>query len=926
MPHLGALRAAARIARRDARRAKGRTALVALLVGLPAFAGTAGGVLIQSTTPTDATYARYALGDADAGREVVQARVGPHHAADVRQSVRGDSASWGTSSVPEPAVAEHERSLADALPDGDRLLLVVRAAAALSTQDRAVPAPTDVLALPEDGDVSAVFPVDAGLLPATAHELALSADTAERLGAGVGDAVAMEIGGTTREMTVTGTLADVPTGPRVVTGPGAVAVPESASAVEGPAGGPSVTVEWFVVGPEPVTWDHVLAVNAVGSVATSRAVLLDPPTPDQVPGYTEGAGYDAGTVALGAGIAAVILLEAVLLIGPAFAMGARRNERQLAMLAAAGAERRTLRHVVLLTGLVTGLAAAVGGVATGLLTAVVVRAAAHLLGHPYVFPDLRVPWLVVVGVAVLGTLAATLAAWLPSRRAARVDVVAALAGRRPPVRNGRRLAVVGAVVAVAGLVAAVVGAVMSVPTVLVGGVVALELGVVAAAGALVGAAALLAPRLGVTGRIALRDAARNRSRTAPAVAAVVAAVAGITAGAVYLQSGQDRSARLYAPFAAVGTVAVELPAAATATAADLDRSLDAAAGALEEHLPVTAVQRVGVAVPVEQEAGVDTWVALRTPPENECPLWAPGGGDMSRAERAAAARDGRCRERGGSGQVVWVSSGSTTLVDDGSAVGALGFEGSPRAAQALADGRAVVSSALHLRSDGTVRVAVERYEGGAAETVTVVEADLPAELVELPGIQYGLVLPPEALDRLQLEVLPVGLVAAVSRPPAPAEEAAVEAALGAEALVHVEHGNPYGQPALELLVLVAAAVVVGLATTGISVALAAAEARPDLATLAAVGAEPRTRRRFTAAQAGVVSVLGTTLGVLAGLALGWVLVTAERYRWAVPDYGWQLSVPAAAVLGIAVGVPLLAVLVGYAASRSRMPVVRRVAA
>ena len=92
-----------------------------------------------------------------------------------------------------------------------------------------------------------------------------------------------------------------------------------------------------------------------------------------------------------------------------------------------------------------------------------------------------------------------------------------------------------------------------------------------------------------------------------------------------------------------------------------------------------------------------------------------------------------------------------------------------------------------------------------------------------------------------------------------------------------------------------------------------------------MGADPRTRRRFTAAQAGVVSGLGTGLGVLAGLALGWVLVTAERYRWELPDPTWQVSVPWATVLATLVAVPLLAVAVGYAAARSRLPVVRRLA-
>src|SRR5690606_28972856 len=167
--------------------------------------------------------------------------------------------------------------------------------------------------------------------------------------------------------------------------------------------------------------------------------------------------------------------------------------------------------------------------------------------------------------------------------------------------------------------------------------------------------------------------------------------------------------------------------------------------------------------------------------------------------------------------------------------------------------------------------------------------------------------------------------AAVSRPPTPAEEPPARSARGTDGQLAVERGNPFGRPGSGRLRLVGAAVVVGLAATGISSALAAAEPRARPATPGAGGAASRTRRRFMAARAGVVSGIGTSLGVLAGLALGWVLVMAERYRWEIPDYDRVLAVPWEAVAGIAVGVPLLAMAVGFVATRSRLPVVRRVA-
>src|SRR5450756_401831 len=332
------------------------------MVGLPVLAGSAGAVLLQSQNPTDATYARWVLGDE------AQAHVSVNLGGEVTQDVVGAAFSGSGSGSAEISPAEYERSLAGALPAGDQLLRVLRGFARLSTPERAVPATTDVLVLPADGDLSSVFPTQDGVLPTRADQVALNEKTVERLGVGVGDAVTVEPpDGDARQVTVSGILAPTAQGPWVVVGPGGLAAPPSVSAGQ-PWGGQVVTsVEWYVVGPEPVTWEHVLAVNGLGSAVTSRAVVADPPPREAVPYWAQGGGtrVSSGSVALGAAIAAMVLLEAALLIGPAFAVGARRHQRQLALLAAAGAERRTLRHVILLSGVVTGLMAAAGATVAG---------------------------------------------------------------------------------------------------------------------------------------------------------------------------------------------------------------------------------------------------------------------------------------------------------------------------------------------------------------------------------------------------------------------------------------------------------------------------------------------------------------------------------------------------------------------------------
>lgn len=917
----GGLRVAGRIARRDARRAKGRTALVAVMVGLPVLAGSAGAVLLQSQNPTDATYARWVLGDE------AQAKVSMNYGDAIQQDVLGQAFTGSGTGSDDLGLAAYERSLASALPVGDQLLRVLRGTARLSTPERKVPATTDVLALP-DGDLSSVFPTQDGVLPTSADQVALNETTVERLGVGLGDAVTVgPPDGEARQVTVSGILAPSAQGPRVVIGPGGLAAPTSTSVGEPWDGMAVTTVEWYVMGPEPVTWEHVLAVNALGSAVTSRAVVADPPPRESMPSSQGSAGVDSGTVALGAAVAAMVLLEAALLIGPAFAVGARRHQRQLALLAAAGADRRTLRHVILLSGVVTGLGASVAATVLGLLVAVTIRAVVRARSGIFRMPDLQVPWLSLFGFIAVGTLVAAMAAWLPARRAARVDVVAALAGRRADARPRRRVAVVGVVLAAVGAAAAVAGAATGRTVVLVAGVLALEIGVVAASGALVSVVARLAPHFGVIGRIALRDAARNRTRTAPAVAAVIAAIAGITAGAVYYQSSQEYQASLYAPVAAVGTVTVHFPLAHTG--ADAAELVDAAEAVLREDLPVTDVYPVHLAVPPvvndEPTGQARTSLTATPPPDQLCPLWSVAA--PTSAEYRAAATDPRCEMEGRGGAMIWMSNqtGSTVLVDDGTVVAALGFEESGRAAQALADGLVVVGSERAIWPDGTAHLEVTQSDAGGQESAVVAKAALPAVAIRLPNSAYDPVLPPGALEDLGLTSEVAGLIGTVSRPATPAEEATATAGLGGDALLWTEHGNPWDQPSPIMLVLVIAALAVGLAATGISVVLSAVESRPDLATLAAIGAEPRARRRFTAAQAGVISVLGGTLGVAAGLMLGWVLVTGERFRYDMPQLGWQVVVPWPTVAAIAVGIPLLAMVAGYLATRSRLPLVRRIA-
>ncbi|WP_431729013.1 FtsX-like permease family protein [Verrucosispora sp. TAA-831] len=886
----GSWRAALRIARREATRARGRTALVLAMIVLPVLALSFIAVSADMAQLDPAEKMDQRLGDADAELRVVST-------GQLAQNADGSGWDAPDDRIPETVTVDDVLRL---LPEGSRALPV----------HRGVPMPVrDGTRIRDDvpaTEVDLTDPLAAGLVrvhegrvPATADEVALNRAARRTLGVDVGGVLSAGDG----------------TGSRTVVG--VVELPESLEpmAFLRPAGEPSGSLHhdtvFLVDLPGPVTEDLFRHLNRNGVVVGARVSAPSSPVEAVRP-----LGNSLGAEAIGTGmlIGGLGLLEVVLLVGPAFAVGVRRRRRELALVAVAGGDAAQLRRVVLADGVLLGCLGAAVGVALGVLSAFAARPLVEEFVFQHRFAGYRV-WPAALGViALVAVLAGVLAALAPAWTAARQDVVAGLAGRRGAPTHRRLWLALGVLLAATGLVIAGIGAAMVRSSVILAGLVLGELGLVFATPTLVGLLARLGRFLPLAPRIAVRDASRNRSSTAPAISAVMAAVAGSVALGAFLASDDIRSDGRYRPLLPDRTVLVT----ADDPAADGPLGRAAVTAAAQNHLGAATVAPL-------VEAGCRPvfdacLVSAVPPPDQVCP-WRPYDA-MSEAEQRRARADQRCQRPSED----HLDGYFQVAVDDGAALPMLTGATPAEVADATAvlrAGGAVVTDPRYL-ADGRLHLRVEPDDDRVVDAATAT----------VPGYATGsdlrppwLLLSPAAADRLGLAVRQVGWAVAADEPPGQRQRDRFVDALESLGPVgaQFEVGRGFGstEPLLLLLAGVSALVTVGAA--GIATGLAAAEGRADLSTLASVGAGPGVRRLLSLCQAGVIAGLGSLLGIVAGLGSAAIILTFTNRRL---TEGWPVESPYPLVvpwitLGVLVVVPLVAMAGAALLTRSRLPVERR---
>lgn len=932
MNFLNTWRAALRIARRDALRAKGRSILVIAMIALPILGVSAAGITFRTSQLTVEEELTRLVGQSDAvlrdagrGAEVLQEPTSVTRYS----SVHPDDA--------EPGAAAR-KTLEELLPGAE---LVPDRRAVLRAESE------HGLLAAEVRELDAGHPAGEGRLtllggdfPTAADEVAATPQFLSESGLAVGDTVRIDKQEETYRITGRFEVPDELKAVQMLFMPSAGVLDRAYPNGEEEG---EVWADYLAVVDGGISWDQVVELNTQGWLVGSRMVYLDPPPDHEVPLYAEGGTWDSsmntGFQVVLITAVSLIILEICLLAGPAFAVGARRSRRMLGLVGANGGDRRHIRSIMLASGVVLGLAAAVVGIVLGLLASVLARPWVEQMAGER-FGALTVVPLELLAIIALSVLTGLLAALIPAVMASRAPVLESLTGRRGVRRSGRVLSVMGGSAFLLGTALALLGGMgLDSNSVVAVGAILAQLGLVAMTPLLVGAFGRLSRWLPLSGRLALRDAVRNRPRTAPAVAAVLAAVAGSITVATVIASEDAEAQAGYTARAPHGTVVIE---------AQDNQRLDGVQQAAERTLPVGERADLARLVPGTEACGIWDWGAecgwqrVEVPPERECD-W-----EAHEARAAEAQAEGRrlsADEISPNCNYWYVETTLSAEIALGGpeALRVLGFD-DPAGAEALERGHAVVFSEEYLADDGTVSVAIyhSHPQGGGDDS------DVPDQVLQYPAVMVdppeggqavaAVLLPADAGEEAGLETREYASVFATTQSPSSAERQAFDGAVGGlvgAPEAYIERGHD-SDTETALLIAALFAMLITLGAAGIATGLAQADSEADLNTLAAVGAPPRVRRTLSGLQCAVIALMGVVLGAVSGLIPGVAIMLAQHRN----DVSWWnnelyasmedrpelfIAVPWGTMLQLVVVVPLVAGVLAALLTRSRTGLTRRVA-
>lgn len=604
--------------------------------------------------------------------------------------------------------------------------------------------------------------------------------------------------------------------------------------------------------------------NAIGgglnvSVATARTLA-------------NGSFVNPATISVAAAVLGMLLIALVGIGG--FTVLAQRRLRAIGMLAAQGATQQHIRTVVRANGAATGVAGAVAGLILGVIAWLAYRPEAEVSAH-HVMGTFQLPWAVIAIALALAIVATYFAASRPAKSIARTPVVAALAGRPPALKRTRHLAVpIGlSFLVVAFLLCGAAGATAGSGgqghgmLELAAGLVALAVAIVQLAPALLGVIAAVGKRAPVATRLALRDLARYRTRSGPALAAIslatLIAVIVCVASAARFGNALDYAG----PNLTSSEMIVHAPQSAGPP-------------------PAALAQAHRVAREIAADLGTSDVITLET--------------TSASPRRAAAGRQ-------------WNGPLYVATPQLLNAFGIKQGEISPDA-DLLTMRPGLSSMSLMQLTYGGQNAPGPNGPNGDSWPCPPGSCVANPPIQEISQLPSGTSAPNTVITEhaiatrhLQGSVQTAGWLITARGGLTPAQITTAQQLAAGTNGVSVETRS--SMPSLTQIIDVATffGIFLALGILGMSVGLVRSEAGRDLRTLTATGASGRTRRAITAATAGTLALTGAMIGTAGGY-----LVTIGFFRGNSPDGLSELtSIPVQNLLTILIGMPLLAVILGW---------------
>jgi putative ABC transport system permease protein len=828
------LRLALTIAARTSIRALGRSALIVAMVALPVI-GLVGIAVVADSAYNPSAQERVTT---ELGGTEALLRVAVGAGAGMRQPP--DKPDYYSACCWENQ--GDFVSPRDALPTGTRILPVTTTTVIATTATGI--GRIDV----REGEVwdpsfAGHYDVVEGRAPRSDREVMVTGSLLTRLGAKVGDSVALQEGPLS-QVTIVGVLDDqtLPAAQEwFFARPGAIS---------GTSAWEDLQAATFYLPDTEVSWEMVKELNEDGITVLSRSVLLNPPPEDGTfPVYNQWSTL-LSIMSMVAIVAAFAAFEVVLLAGAAFTVTARQQQRTLATIASVGAPRKLLFRILAANGIVLG---AIGGL---LGTAIGIGAAAAYMaitadGSADQYYGFHLPWLGFLAATVFAVLIGWIASLLPARNTSRFDVVAALRGARKPPAPSARRPVVGLMMLLGGIGVTLVGGILMavlieagrdypgghplqwIPVVmLIVGPILAQLGLVLCGPLLLRLVARMLRGSGLGARLASRDSARNPGRAVPALAAVMTTVFVAVFGMCVAAGGDESTHENYQWAMPLGGIRVPLVQAdfshqdapivtvyahpdaverAIRDSVDVDRMQllagvpdwvppsgaaepepAATPGAGEEPEQAENPEAAGGLEPTEAvEAAGDSEIAqLDIPPQNLCPRnprstdYSPEAEDLTTQEGRAALTDSRCQNFFAAGS--FGPGFDHLFVGDAESLAIiLGEEPSAEAKRTLADGGAIALYRDYV-ANGQLSISwwtpkqIERGDRGESRGEPSRTETLDA-VVELPEhpLYFGVLITKATADRLGLDYRDSVVIASTKTVPTTQEQDALNQAIAA---------------------------------------------------------------------------------------------------------------------------------------------------